>query len=348
MRKPNDAPTANLNYWAPWRLDPVLLQEREGRWRWYWALLLTIVSIAVFVLLFSAGNWLIFAIASATNTLAEFKLATERLSSSLFIPGAPYFFVELLGLYLALVAAVVVSLSMRAKTFRFGLGFNSIAGFGTFWRSGGALLIILALTAYLQYLLFPGSYALRTVSPNHLFWVAAAAMVLLVQTLGEELYFRGFLLRIWGAVLPVRLVVAGLVSAFFVSIHVGNPDVQADLYFSLVFFAALESLYYWVLFRTRSVYATWGMHWINNVFAILIVAQAPGWNNEISLITFTDPILTAGGSYASNPWAYAGTALLMLIFVGLIAWKKSPFYLAPAPVEPEPAADDAAPGGNTR
>ncbi len=327
------APKSDLAYWAPWRLDPVLLQEREGHWRWYWALLFTALSVALFVLLYIAGNWAIATFARGSNTMDGYSAAQDTLSSSLFIPGQPYTYIMIFVLYLALIAAVVISLSIRAQTFRAGFNLNSAGGFREFWKAGGALAAILALTSALQFALFPGSYALRDVSASHFVWVGLAAFVLLAQTLGEELFFRGFLLRLWGAVVPVRLLIVGLVSAFFISVHVGNPDVQVDLYFSLVVFVALECLYYWVLFRTRSVYATWGMHWVNNVFAILVIAQAPGWKNDISIITFTDPVLTAGGSYAANPVAYVGTIAVMLIFIGLTAWKRSPFYLAPAPVE---------------
>ncbi|MDZ4792367.1 MAG: CPBP family intramembrane glutamic endopeptidase [Hyphomicrobiales bacterium] len=333
------AEPSNLNYWAPWRRDPVLLQERKGRWRWPWALLLTILSIVIMVMVIGVGMALLIPLSIVTGSEFEVSQAAQATTNSLFTPGEPYSFLIVFWTYAAMVVGVAAAFSIRARSFRVGLTYNTPLTFAPFWKAGGAMLVMLALSVVLQYSIFPEGFAARSISPTHALWMLAAAMLLLVQTLGEELLFRGFLLRVWGAVVPIRLIAVTAISGTFISLHIGNPDIQADIYFSLIIFAALEVLYYWVLFRTRSVMATWGMHWINNVFAFLIVAQLPGWDNKISFITYTDPVLSGGGSYATNPWPYIVTVLFMLIFVLLVAWSRSPFYMAPvsvAPAHPQP------------
>lgn len=342
------AEPSNPNYWTPWRRDPVLLQEREGRWQWPWALALTIIAAAIMMLTIGAGLALLIFLSMITGSEEEVRRAAEITATSLFTPGEPYSFLIVFWTYAAMVVGVVVALSIRAKSLRIGLTYNTPLTFAHFWKAAGAMLVMLALSIVLQYLVFPQGFAVRPMPPEHAIWVLLAAILLLVQTLGEELLFRGFLLRVWGAVVPIRLIVVMAISGTFISLHVGNPDIQADIYFSLVIFAALEVLYYWMLFRTRSVMATWGMHWINNVFAFLIVAQLPGWDNKISLITYTDPILSGGGSYATNPLPYGLTVLFMLLFVALVSWRRSPFYIASvnaAPTAPQPTemAKSAAP-----
>lgn len=329
------ADPSNLNYWAPWRQDPVLLQEREGRWRWPWALILTVVCLVIMILLIGVGVALLVLLSIVTGSEDEVRQAAQAAGSSLFTPGEPFSYLIVFWTYAAMIVGVVVALSIRAKSFRVGLTYNTPLTFAPFWKAGGAMFVMLALSVVLQYSIFPEGFAARSISPTHALWMLLAAVLLLVQTLGEELLFRGFLLRLLGAVLPIRLIAVTLISGTFISLHIGNPDIQADIYFSLIIFAALEVLYYWMLFRTRSVMATWGMHWINNVFAFLIVAQLPGWDNKISFITYTDPVLSGGGSYATNPWPYIVTVLFMLIFVMLVAWRRSPFYIAPVSVAPE-------------
>ncbi len=314
--------------------DPVLRHERRGRMGGGWLerfgyMLLALVIAAVLVLAINVA--VIFALQYAAGLRGESALFDAAVTLENIAPGNPYTFIvlALVGVGFAVPCLVI------SKWYR-GQWWNALTYDAPFrWYN-----FVKAATAYSLLLLTGVAYGLWTTPelyrvtsiltdppPAYAIWFGVGLVTIFIQSFGEEIFFRGLLPRILGAVLPLRLIAVGAVMLFFVSLHAANPDVAIDLKFILILFFVMEILYFTVLFRTRSIAATWGIHWVNNAFIFLLVSTEPGRTSSMVPFVYTDPVWSKGASYLMNPVIYlefgAGLALLCV----LLFWKHSPFYL---------------------
>ena len=101
-----------------------------------------------------------------------------------------------------------------------------------------------------------------------------------------------------------------------------------------------EIIAYAVLFRTQNLAASAGLHWMNNVLALLM-PTVPGQPTVLGLAIYTDPVYMAGGSRLFDPLTHAAGAVGVTLLLTMFFWRRSPFYLAPpAPGETTaPAAE---------
>ena len=316
--------------------DPVLLQGREGRWRWPWALNGLLLTALVFVLL-SLGVVIFEDVAVRQNWVrGGFPQNVFPLD-----PAQPITFVDVLIASLPFLIAPLIALPLAhgvswRRAFSYGVGFQ----WGQFWRAALALLSLAMLALALGYLFEPQQYQFPSRAPGFAVWIALALGVIFVQSLGEEVLFRGYLLRAWGAVLPFRLPVTAAVIALFVAGHLWNEDLQRDLVLNVMYFVVGEIIAYAVLFRTRNLAASAGLHWMNNVLALL-TPTVPGQPTVLGLAIYTDPVYMAGGSRLFDPLTHVAGAVGVTLLLTMVFWRRSPFYLAPPPPgeRPAPAAE---------
>jgi len=318
--------------------DPVLLQGREGRWRWPWAINGLLLTALLFVLL-SLGVVVFEDVAVRQNWVrGGFPQNVFPLD-----PAQPITYLDVLISSLPFLIAPLIALPLAhgvswRRAFSYGMGFQ----WGQFWRAALALLLLAMLALALGYALEPQQYRFAARSPGHLFWIALALAVIFVQSLGEEVMFRGYLLRTWGAVLPFRLAVSGAVIALFVTGHLWNEDLQRDLPLNVIYFVLGEIIAYTVLFRTQNLAASAGLHWMNNVLA-LVTPTVPGQPTVLGLVIYTDPVYMAGGSRLLDPLTHVAGAVGVTVLLTLFFWRRSPFYLAPA-ADAAPSAESGNPG----
>ena len=173
--------------------------------------------------------------------------------------------------------------------------------------------------------------------------------VLLVQSLGEEVLFRGYLFRIWGAVVPHRLLVLLPISATFIALHTLNDDFKQDPPGGYIQFIVGEAIAYFMVMRTGSLAAGWGLHWLNNAWAFAILPTVPGQSFDVAIAIYRSPVLEQGRSNVGDPLSVACFVLGVGLLLVLLLWRGSPLYLAPGawqplPVErPVPAPHDEQP-----
>ena len=89
-----------------------------------------------------------------------------------------------------------------------------------------------------------------------------------------------------------------------------------------------EIVAYAVLFRTQNLAASAGLHWMNNVLALL-VPTVPGQPTVLGLAIYTDPVYMAGGSRLFDPLTHAagavGVTLLLTMLFGAVrrsTWRR--------------------------
>jgi len=316
--------------------DPVLLQGREGRWRWPWAAAGLLLAALLFV-----------AIGLAVTAFEDEAVRRHWISGgfpqSVFPldPAQPItYFDVLIASFTFLVPPLLVLPLAHRVSWRRALSWGGGFQWRQFWRAALALMTLSIASLALGYAWEPQQYEFPARPPAHAFWVALAAAVIFVQSFGEEVFFRGYLVRAWGAVLPFRLPVTAAVVTLFVSGHLDNDDLQKDLPLNLAYFVAGEAVAYAVLFRTQNLAASAGLHWMNNLVALL-TPTVPGQPTLLALAVYTDPVYAADGSRLLDPLTHvAGLASLALLLV-LLYWPRSPFYLEPAPAREREASGAA-------
>lgn len=319
--------------WWPTVRDPVLLAERQGRWHWYVVGVGTLLGAAIAVLALSFNDQLLEAIADASGTRPAYDRASAP--NVFFLPGNPYTFAinALFGIVLIGVTILLGLLHGRRPGFFWRL--HGTGGGLLFWKAAGAMLAVSLAGAGYEYFKSPGAFEWRR-DFGFVYGVSVVAAVaaLLLQTLGEEALFRGYLLRMWGALLPIRSLIVALLVTGFTSLHTVNSDFRTDFTFNFIGFLAIEVIYYWVLLRTGSLATTWGLHFANNLMAGVLVITVPGNAPDMGVVVFTDPVLSAGGTRLKSPAAYVELLASMAALVVLLAWRRSPFHLPIAPMPP--------------
>jgi len=312
--------------------DPVLLMGRERRWRWPWAVLGLAVTALVFLLLSLAAisledlavrlGWV-----SGGLPRDAFPLDPARPLSALdsVLVSLPFLLAPLFALW-----------AVHGVSWRRAFAWSGSFDWRQFWRAALAYLLLGSLGVVLGYLLEPHQHQFPARSPGFLLWAALALGVVFVQTLGEDVLFKGYLVRVCGAVLPLRVPVVAAVIFVFVAGHLWNDDFGRDFAVNLIYFTVAELLAFALLFRTQNLAACAGLHWMNNVLATF-APTLPGQPVFLALLIYTDPVYAAGGGRLLDPLTHAvGIAGFGLLLV-LLLWRRSPFYLPKAPL-PEPGS----------
>jgi membrane protease YdiL (CAAX protease family) len=304
--------------------DPVLLMGRRGRWRLPWAIGgLALTGFLFVALTFAAGVF------EDEATRAGWG---GDVPDSVFPidPAEPITYLFVLLACLPFLVAPLVALPLaHGLSWRRAFSFSGNFKWHQFGRAALAYLAVTAVAIAGGCLIEPQQYEFKPQTWSFAWWGLLALGVVFVQSLGEEVLFRGYLLRVAGAVLPYRVPVTAAVLALFVAGHLGNEDIDKDLTLNVGYFVIVEIISFGLLFRTQNLAASAGLHWMNNV-AALFAPTVPGQPIALALIVYTDPVYASGGSrlfdLATHATGAAGVALLLI----LLFWRRSPLYLAPA------------------
>ena len=318
--------------------DPMLLLGRRGRWRFPWAIRSLVLTGLLFVALtYASGVFEDEAIRAGWG---------GDVPDSVFPidPAEPTSYLYLVLGSLPFLIAPLVALTLAHRVpWREAFSYSGRFRWHQFGRAATALLVVSTLGVAAGYLIEPEQYQFRPQSWSFAWWGLLALGVVFVQSVGEEVMFRGYLLRVVGAALPYRLPVTAAVMALFVAGHLGNADIDKDLTLNVIYFVVVEIISYALLFRTQNLAASTGLHWMNNVVALL-APSVPGQPTALALIVYSDPVYASGGSRLFDLTTHVGGAAGVALLLTLLFWRRSPLYLAPAPPPSLPTGDATAAG----
>jgi membrane protease YdiL (CAAX protease family) len=310
---------------------------RERRWRWPWAALGLAATGLAFLFLSLAAIF-----------LEDLAVRQGWLAGALprdafpLDPARPLSAVDSVLVSLPFLLAPLFALwAVHGVSWRRAFAWSGSFDWRQFWRAAAAYLVLGALGVAFGYLLEPQQHQFPPRGASFLAWIALALAVVFVQTLGEDALFKGYLVRVCGAVLPLRVPVVAAVIGCFVAGHLWNEDFGRDFAVNLIYFTVAEILSFAMLFRTQNLAASAGMHWMNNVLATL-APTLPGQPVYLALVIYTDPVYAAGGGRLLDPLTHAVGILGLGLLLVLLLWRRSPFYLPKAPL-PRPGAAIATP-----
>ena len=168
---------------------------------------------------------------------------------------------------------------------------------------------------------------------DHLVWLVPMAIATLFQTSGEDVFFKGFLLRQTGAIVPLWWFAPPIISLIFVSLHIGNPDIRDQLWLIVPYFLISELFIVYLLMRTGGMEAALTTHWWNNFFIFWILAEAATQSNDLTLFVFDEDPSTVSDEALAVALALIGIGIQFVAFVS----RKSPFFLDHHRWEPSPS-----------
>jgi membrane protease YdiL (CAAX protease family) len=178
-------------------------------------------------------------------------------------------------------------------------------------RGAGAWLVIGAVMAVAEHLLFPGRYYL-SYNPERFYPFLLAVLLLTpLQAAAEELVFRGYLMQGLGLLTRRPLVVAVASSVIFTLPHLMNPEVEqygtaimAANYFAIGMLLATATL------RDGRLELAIGLHAVNNVFLALLANYEGSALATESVFTAAelDPVFSLAvlvlGAFAFHAWIF--------------------------------------------
>lgn len=301
------------------------LSQRTGRWRWAWMLVSLpaslIAAVAAMITLFFALD------VASTEGFAWASEVSDHLFGEESDPATTPFLVsaELLLLGGSLWIAAVVGGLVHGRSVR-----SLIEPLRPFDWS--IVRRVLALQAGVTLAVAPSFLLPSLDTPDFagfglsdLAWFVPLALLTLVQTSGEDVFFKGYVLRQLGAASKVFWFAPTVVVLVFVSLHIGNPDLQAGLWMLLPLFVVSELMMIYFTMRTGGMEVALCWHWFNNATIFLLVAERTTQANEVTLFVFDEDPTTIVDDAVSNGLYAAFLVIQLLAFL----WRRSPFFLEP-------------------
>ena len=304
--------------------SPYFVARRVGRWRWPWFLGGLVVALFGFFAVVTGAS-----IASAILEVAGSETVADALA-----PDAAAFPTAPLGLAtLLLLTGASFWVPAIFATFTQGLPLKSlVAPARTFdwslvWKALTAKALLFAVPVGLVLLAAPddGGITFTGFGVRHLIWLPPMLLIVLFQTSGEDVFFKGLLIHRLGALIPVLAVPPLLVVVLFTSLHLSNPDFQ-NLWPVLAIFALNELVIVYFILRTGGMEVAFVLHFVNNVVALLLFGDATTQANELTLFVVESP-LSAENSFGQGLSAFIGATFWQAVFVVAISVERSPFYI---------------------
>ncbi|WP_425092845.1 lysostaphin resistance A-like protein [Tropicimonas sp. S265A] len=259
-----------------------LVQPRTEIW---WLVLGTVITIALYV-----GGSVAF-IVSAMFLLAPAMPEVAAFATGVGVGDTPVSVLLLLSTFGVLVLALILAVRLVHKR-----GPGTLFGISgrrgrEFWYATGVSLAVTGVTMAV-------SLPFADLSPNldparwALFLIPALVLIA-VQTGAEELVFRGYLQQQLGARFNSFLVWGVLPSALFGVAHFEIASAGASAPFVALAAGVFGLVAADLTARTGSIMAAWGMHFANNLVAILGVG-VPGSITGLALYLTDMPIDDTG------------------------------------------------------
>jgi membrane protease YdiL (CAAX protease family) len=126
--------------------------------------------------------------------------------------------------------------------------------------------IILGLTSIIDYLLNPGDYSFNDVRVSDFLILFALVLVFTpIQTTCEELFFRGYLLQLFGKWIRIPILLSLIVGSIFGALHFTNPEMGYSPLLVGADYLLTGFIWCYITAKTNSTELSIGAHAANNM-----------------------------------------------------------------------------------
>lgn len=138
-------------------------------------------------------------------------------------------------------------------------------------------------------------------------YLLIAATLIPMQTTAEEVFYRGWIQqRLENERRSIWFV--SLASAFLFALpHLGNPEVNGELFLAVLGYGASGFMFAWVSMRDKSIGVAVGAHAANNILAGLVVSSA-------------DSALPAASIWTTPEVSWGAAAILSVLMIPAFIW----------------------------
>lgn len=170
-----------------------------------------------------------------------------------------------------------------------------------------AMTTILLITGIPDFILNNGDYEFTFEAARFLPYLLVAATLIPIQTTAEEVFFRGWIqqrLEKPGRSIWLVSVIGGLL---FALPHLGNPEVNGELFLALLGYGSTGFMLAWVSMRDRSIGIAIGAHAANNIVAGVIVSSS-------------DSALPSASIWTTPAVAWVPAAVVSILIIPTFIW----------------------------
>ncbi|APH48139.1 MULTISPECIES: CPBP family intramembrane glutamic endopeptidase [Bacillus] len=177
-------------------------------------------------------------------------------------------------------------------------------GFGTY-------VVLMFVAGLIDFLIHPDRFTLQEFHASRFLLLLAAAVLLVpIQTSAEEFLFRGFLLQFAGKLTANAVVLTVIIGGLFGALHFGNPEMENGALWAGIGYVTIGMIWTFITIKTGSLEMSLGGHAANNMFLFIFLTEDHSVYGGIPSI-FT----TAAGGY--EIYDCISTLVINIIFAWL-------------------------------
>ncbi|WP_198863435.1 CPBP family intramembrane glutamic endopeptidase [Bacillus velezensis] len=177
-------------------------------------------------------------------------------------------------------------------------------GFGTY-------VVLMFVAGLIDFLIHPDRFTLQEFHASRFLLLLAAAVLLVpIQTSAEEFLFRGFLLQFAGKLTANAVVLTVIIGGLFGALHFGNPEMDNGALWAGIGYVTIGMIWTFITIKTGSLEMSLGGHAANNMFLFIFLTEDHSVYGGIPSV-FT----TAAGGY--EIYDCISTLVINIIFAWL-------------------------------
>jgi membrane protease YdiL (CAAX protease family) len=154
-------------------------------------------------------------------------------------------------------------------------------GFCTFF-------ILLAMSSIIEYFVHPSDFKLTVDIDTFFATLPIIIIVTILQTTTEELFFRGYIVQLFGLFLKNKMLLAFISGFIFLLPHLLNPELQNGVYTMIFYYFTFGLLLAVVTLRSNTLEIAIGAHAVNNLFCLILLNYENTVSPSNSIFTLTD------------------------------------------------------------
>jgi membrane protease YdiL (CAAX protease family) len=204
------------------------------------------------------------------------------------------------------------------RSFRTFLTSRPRFDFTRFFFSFGLWSILMLVSFFITFIDF-NHHLIWNFQSEHFFYLLLISLILVpIQTGFEEIFFRGFLLQLFGKATQKGIYLIAINGILFASLHLMNPEVEALGGSAVVYYIMSGVFASLITIMDDGLELSWGFHLANNLFGIIIVTNEWQVIQTDALFMDVSPPTLGWDIYVTMFLFYP---LLILVFWLVYRWK---------------------------
>lgn len=247
------------------------LGRTGARGGWWYALSLPLIAVTVVAVTVLAAL-VLGAVNPTALGLVDARGALWRVADISTVIAAAAFILLTIGA--ALPATLAIAAPIHGRPWRSFITARPAFAWGRFATSFAAWAALSAAALGVTVAASPNDVALAFRAERWLAFLPVALVCLLVQVAAEEVFFRGYLLQAIGHATRLNAVRLIAPAVLFTAVHIPNSDFQAGGLLTVAAFAIFSLYLGWLALTADGLEDAIAVHYANNIFALVIIANA--------------------------------------------------------------------------